>query len=253
MNTNLSKRLQMVASLVPEDMIVADIGTDHAMLPIALIESGNNPYCIATDVKEGPLAQAGNRLSQVDEEISCCIERRLCDGLSGIEPGEADCVVLAGMGGELIKQILSQTNVRDLGVSCMVLQPQSAIKEVREFLRKERFTIEAERITLEDGKFYPAMRVATAGKEAQPYAACTKVLAEVTANAVEAVSVSLRYGPLLLQEKNMVLREFVYRDKDRISRALVQMTNGASTDTERILQLQQEEKEAMAAAAFLNG
>ncbi len=100
----LSKRLSAAASLVSDGAIVADIGTDHAYIPINLVLSGKASYAIASDVNEGPIAIAKENIEKYG--VSDKIAVRVTNGLDGIEQYKPDCILICGMGGELIVNIL---------------------------------------------------------------------------------------------------------------------------------------------------
>lgn len=119
----LSKRLKLVASFVPEGDRVADVGTDHGYVPIWLVGTGRCPGAVAMDVRQGPLdrARAHIRESGLEDKIQV----RLCDGLSGSIPGEVDTVVIAGMGGELMLRILEEGRHMWESTAHFVLSPQS--------------------------------------------------------------------------------------------------------------------------------
>ena len=121
----LSPRLRLAADLVPEGARLADVGTDHAYLPACLLMEGKIPSAIAADLREGPLRRARETAAEYG-----CGDRmafRLCDGLSGIRPEETDAVVIAGMGGETIAQILEAAPwVRTRKIP-LVLQPMSSL------------------------------------------------------------------------------------------------------------------------------
>ena len=151
----LSKRLEMVASFVERGSRIADIGTDHGYLPIALIERGVSPGAIAMDIGQGPLARAKEHVLACGMEDK--IELRLSDGLAELKPGEADSVVIAGMGGELVLRILEQGRALWESTGAFVLSPQSELDKVRIYLEKNGFYIAREAMVFEDGKFYTVM------------------------------------------------------------------------------------------------
>ena len=102
---DLSPRLRMVADLVPTGIRLADVGTDHAYLPTALLQEGKIPFAVAADLRQGPLASAKATVRRA--ELEGKVAFRLCDGLRGIRPEEVDGVAIAGMGGETIASILA--------------------------------------------------------------------------------------------------------------------------------------------------
>lgn len=153
----LTPRLRMVADLVPAGARLADVGTDHAYLPAALVLEGKIPFAIAADLRQGPLNRA--RATVRECGLGGRIAFRLCDGLSGIRPGEIDAAVIAGMGGETIANILAGapwTWERDIP---LVLQPMSSMPDLRAWLEKNRYQIEAERLCREGDILYTALLV----------------------------------------------------------------------------------------------
>ena len=100
----LSIRMQAVADMVTPGGRIADIGTDHGYVPIYLVEQNKTDHAIAMDVRKGPLARAGENIVRFG--CSDRIETRLSDGLAMLKPGEADTVIIAGMGGLLSIRIL---------------------------------------------------------------------------------------------------------------------------------------------------
>ena len=152
----LSKRLSAVASMVKERGRLADVGTDHGYIPIFLVRQGTIKSAVAMDIKEGPLARARDniRLYGLEDQI----QTRRSDGLEKLQKGEADTVVIAGMGGLLTIRILKAGEERLKGVKELILQPQSEICEVRRFLQEQEYRITEENMVEEEGKYYPMMR-----------------------------------------------------------------------------------------------
>lgn len=105
----LSKRMQRLASLVTEGNRLADVGTDHGYIPIALVQEGKIPHAIAMDVNAGPLSRAIEHIRE--SGLSTYIETRQSDGLAGLLPKEADTVLIAGMGGMLTVRILEGADI----------------------------------------------------------------------------------------------------------------------------------------------
>ncbi len=153
----LSKRLQAVASFVASGSAVADIGTDHGYIPVYLVKEGVAPRALAMDVRKGPLERAKEHVREYG--LSDRIALRLSDGLSGLKPGEADTVIIAGMGGKLTIRILEQGRHVWDSVKQFILSPQSDIGETRRFLEQAGFCIDREAMVEEDGKFYVVMDV----------------------------------------------------------------------------------------------
>lgn len=220
----LSRRLQAVADLVTAGYKAADIGTDHAYIPIFLVKNGRIPCAIAADVNEGPLERA--RMHVKENGLEDRIELRISDGFVSFKPGETESAVIAGMGGSLMMRILSEGAEVVRSLKECILQPQSEIEKVRTFLLEEGFLFIEENMVEEDGKFYPMMKVrppksSVAGgkgpehKEAGPW------------NETE-----LRYGRLLLESRNQVLRRFLEREI-RIKKEI--LSSIEERDSDRVL------------------
>ncbi len=153
----LSPRLGMVAGLVPPGARLADIGTDHAYLPAALVGEGKIPSAIAADLRQGPLARARETVRRAG--LTGKIFFRLCDGLSGIRPDEVDAVAIAGMGGETIAAILAAAPwVRERDVP-LVLQPMSSMPDLRLWLAGHGYRIQEEWLCREGETLYTAFSV----------------------------------------------------------------------------------------------
>lgn len=146
----LSPRLQAVADQVPEGAVFADIGTDHAYLPVWLLLNGRIDHAIAADLREGPLARARETAAQYG--VTDRVSFRLCDGLTGIGAGEADVIAIAGMGGETIASILAAAPwTRDCR---LLLQPMTSFPDLRLWLQQNGYMIENEKIVREGNRLY---------------------------------------------------------------------------------------------------
>ena len=138
----LSIRMQAVADMVTPGGRIADIGTDHGYVPIYLVEQNKADHAIAMDVRKGQMARAGENIVRFG--CSDRIESGLSDGLAMLNPGEADTVIIAGMGGVLTIRILERGPKVLQSVSECILQPQSDLDKVRQFLhqdKKARFSL----------------------------------------------------------------------------------------------------------------
>ncbi len=152
---NLSLRLKTIATLVPKGARVCDIGTDHGYLAIELIKSKTASKVIAADINEKPLLNAKKNIAKSGIE---CIELRLCDGLAGIEKGEADTVIIAGMGGEVISGILERgADFAQSNEITLILQPTTSPELLRLFLCENGYEIKKEIPIFENGKIYSVM------------------------------------------------------------------------------------------------
>lgn len=163
MNTQkLTPRLYDVASLAGGGF-VADVGTDHAFLPIYLIESRKATRALATDIRQAPLARAKKNIAA--RGLADKIETVLTGGLDGLEKYPLDCIVIAGMGGLNIIEILSAAVFVRERKTRLVLQPMQNVTELRRYLAGAGFCVEREIVTLEDDKVYQMMSSVYDGKE----------------------------------------------------------------------------------------
>ena len=154
---HLSERLLHIAGQVCAGQTLADVGCDHGYLPIYLVQKGCMQRAIAMDINEGPLQRAKEHIEQ--EALGDYIETRQSDGLEKVAPGKADAVIIAGMGGNLTIDILSRGEAVVRTLDQLILEPQSELAGVRAFLREKDYFTEAEDLVLEDGKYYPILRV----------------------------------------------------------------------------------------------
>ena len=152
----LSKRLSSVAWMVTVGNCLADVGTDHGYVPIYLYERNRIPRAIAMDVNKGPLERAKVHIEEYGFQEA--IKTRLSDGLAALNAGEADSVVIAGMGGPLMIRILSAYPEVTASLKELILQPQSEISEVRIWLYEQGYEIVEEHMVYEDGKYYPMFK-----------------------------------------------------------------------------------------------
>lgn len=160
----LDQRLACAASSVRPGSRLADIGTDHARLPVWLVERGICPRAIAVDLREGPLRAAERTICKAGLEAH--IEVRLGDGLTPVRADEADDIVIAGMGGETIAAILAAADWVRNGQYNWVLQPMSRPEELRRWLMTNGFTIACERIVQDGTRMYTVMQACYNGSPA---------------------------------------------------------------------------------------
>ena len=189
----ISNRLTTAAALVTQGYTLADVGTDHGYIPIYLLQQKKIPSAIAMDINEGPLERAKEHIALYG--LQAYIQTRLSDGVAALKPGEVEAVLIAGMGGGLVMHILKDGEKVCQSAKELILQPQSEIEHVREFLREEGYTLLAEDMVYEDGKFYPMMKVQYQGEN------------------VEELKLSDLYGGLLLQNRHPVLKTFLEKER----------------------------------------
>lgn len=148
----LSDRLQAIADLVGRNSIVADIGTDHGYIPIYLIENSISKKVIAADISRGSLDKAVENID--DAGLEDRISTRLGNGLDVIREFEVDTVIIAGMGGILIRDILDENLKKTNSISNLILQPNIAADELRRYLVDNSYEIVDERLVRDGKKYY---------------------------------------------------------------------------------------------------
>ena len=190
----LSKRLETIAAMVSKGDCVADIGTDHAFVPIVLIKRGVCQKAVASDIGKGPLEKAREHVK--DEGLSGVVDLRLGSGLSTLTPGEADSIVIAGMGGLLITDILKAGEAVAKSAKELILSPHTDYAEVRKFLSESGYVFVDEKAVFEDGKYYFVMKVRPG--EGAPLSAR-----------------ELHYGPVLLRNRDAVLLSYLLDQKEK--------------------------------------
>ena len=154
----ISKRLELVASFVPQGAILLDVGSDHAYLPIELVESGQIKSAIAGEVVEGPYQSAVKNVEA--HGLKEKIQVRLANGLAAFEEADQVSVItIAGMGGRLIARILEEGLDKLANVERLILQPNNREDDLRIWLQENEFQIVAESILEEAGKFYEILVV----------------------------------------------------------------------------------------------
>lgn len=204
---NLTPRLQVVAKHVPKNTICGDIGTDHAYIPLYLIKNGICPKVIATDVNKGPINIAQEQINSAG--YSKYIETRLGDGLQPIKPREINSVVIAGMGGLLIRNILEASPEVTRGIKTFILQPMVAQRELKEYLLKNNYTIIEEDLAQEDRRIYEII-IATHGKQDLEH------------------PIFLDVGKSLIDKKHPLLKPLIHGKKAKLQK-IVQQCEGKRT------------------------
>lgn len=200
----LSQRLATVGEFVPKGARVADIGSDHAYLPANLALNHRISYGVAGEVVAGPFHNAQHEIKKLG--LSAILTARLADGLAAIEPADRiDTVTIAGMGGPLIRHILTANPDRLAGVKRLVLEPNVGEATVRDWLQQNQFKITAERILSEDGHTYEI------------------IVADKVATPVSYTEKELLFGPFLLPLKSPVFIAKWQRELHRAQTAVSHM------------------------------
>ena len=158
----LTPRLQLLADWVPQGAKFADIGTDHAYLPVWLTLQGRLQCAIASDLRKGPLERARETGRTYGAGN---IDYRLANGLADVKPEEADVIAIAGMGGETIAAILQAAPWTADGQHTLLLQPMTKDHELRRYLMEHGYCITREALVYDRGTIYPVMEVTTGAME----------------------------------------------------------------------------------------
>ncbi len=157
----INSRLLKIAEMVRKGDRVADIGTDHAYLPVYLVRKGVTDSVFACDVADGPLENASKNILR--SKVQGIVLRK-GDGLSAVEPHEADTFVLAGMGGDLIVKLLQKAEwVKDARYE-LLLQPMTSVEDLRKYLLEEGFAVTEEHAVRSQGRVYTVIKAVYVGK-----------------------------------------------------------------------------------------
>lgn len=206
----LSERLKRVAAYVPEQAVLADIGSDHAYLPCYLALKGNIQKGIAGEVVKGPYESARKQVQQ--EGLGNTIEVRLANGLAAIEPADGvTAITIAGMGGPLIASILDDGLEKLSGVERLILQPNVHAKAIREWAAANGWAIREEEILKENDKIYEIL------------------VLEPSSSPVSYTEQELLMGPFLVKEKSPVFIEKWDRESSQWKRILLAMESTEQT------------------------
>lgn len=219
----MNLRLRTLAQMVDQGARVADIGTDHAYLPIQLVKDGKVDYAIASDVAAGPLENAEKDI--IAAGLKNKIETRLGSGLETISAKDRiDTVVIAGMGGKLMTNILNEAWSRNFHFATLILEPNVGEPGVREWLSAHKYQIINEKIITEAGHIYELIK------------------AQELENTISLTDRQIFFGPEILKEKNQV---FYQKWRDQLAyhqRLLTNLNKAQEKDGAHIKQIEYEIK-----------
>ena len=211
----MNLRLNTLAKMVDPGSRVADIGTDHAYLPIELVKNGKIDYAIASDVAEGPLENAKNDIAAAG--LTEQIETRLGSGLETVtHADQIDTVVIAGMGGKLMTDILDRAWSKDAQFKTLVLEPNIGEAGVRNWLMMHNYKIISEKLIAEAGHTYELIK------------------ASLTEEKHEMTEKEIFFGPFIVQEKNPVFYQKWEAQLAYYQRLLVNLNKARKKDEDRI-------------------
>ncbi|WP_027963457.1 tRNA (adenine(22)-N(1))-methyltransferase [Halalkalibacillus halophilus] len=220
MSQELSLRLTKVKNFIPKDCkVIADIGSDHAYLPSMFCLENPNAQAIAGEINEGPLLAAKNHVENF--HLSHRIDCRLGSGLEVLKVNEAECIVIAGMGGKLITTILNEGIEKISNAKRLILQPNIDAASIRQFAINHHFQIVEEEIFNEDGYIYEI------------------IVLEPSLSQVVLTNKEIYLGPQLLKEKNSAFQQKWKRVAENKRRIIDQMQQAQSPDNEKINKFKQ--------------
>jgi tRNA (adenine22-N1)-methyltransferase len=219
----LSKRLQAIGDMVPRGQSLADIGTDHGQLLCYLAEAGLIRRGVGVELNPGPLRRARETVDA--SGFSAVLDIRQGDGLAPLKLGEAETVVIAGMGGGVISGILDRAKTGLEEVRRLILQPMTRAETVRYWLADHAWRIVDEEALEEGGQYYQIIKAVPGHADAlTPPEAC--------------------YGPLLIRARHPLLGSMVLKDFQRLQGILRQMANASSSGKYARISKQWHEKAA---------
>ena len=227
----ISKRLELVASFVPQGAILLDVGSDHAYLPIELVEWGQIKSAIAGEVVEGPYQSAVKNVEA--HGLKEKIQVRLANGLAAFEEGDQVSVItIAGMGGRLIARILKEGLEKLSNVRRLILQPNNREDDLRIWLQDNGFQIVAESILEEAGKFYEIL--------------------VVEAGQMKLSASDVRFGPFLSKELSPVFVQKWQKEAVKLEFALGQIPDKNLEERQVLVDKIQAIKEVLHASKWSN-
>ena len=206
----LTDRLLKIASLVTEGKRVADIGTDHGYIPVYLLNQCKVPYAILADVNKGPLENARGEVRH--NKLLDKVDLRLGSGIEVLVKGEVDEVIIAGMGGILISELLEAKLEVAHSVDKLILQPMQAQNELRKYLLNNGFEILDEVLVKEDFRIYEIIIAKYTGK-----------------NTVVSDEIYYEVGTKLIENKDPLLNEFIDK-KIYMYNSIIKKIEGKSSE-----------------------
>ena len=213
----LSIRLKAIASMIEKCDSAVDVGTDHGYIPIYLVKNGIIKSAIASDINKGPVEKARNNIfsNNVTSQISC----RLGSGLSTVKKGEVEVAIIAGMGGNLIRDILEADLDVVKELNYMILQPVQNAEVLRAYLYSAGYDVLDEEICMDDGKFYEIIKV------------------KYNTNPIEMDDLYYEISKVLLDKKTSVMKRFIEYKLEKYSKIYEALNEDSSSSKQRKVQL----------------
>ncbi|MFD3157569.1 tRNA (adenine(22)-N(1))-methyltransferase [Haloimpatiens sp. FM7330] len=202
---DISLRLKIIANMIDKSNSIADIGTDHAYIPIYLVKNGICQNAIASDINKGPVEKAKRniRFEGLEEKIQC----RLGGGLATIKPFEVDCAIIAGMGGNLIRDILEEDIEVFKHLKYAVLQPVQNPEVLRKYIYEKGFDIIDEQLCFDEGKYYEIIKM------------------KFNNNPKDVEQIYYEIGEKLIEKKHPLLKEYLNFKKAKYEKIYSNITN----------------------------
>ncbi|EGT5270794.1 class I SAM-dependent methyltransferase [Clostridioides difficile] len=212
----LTDRLLKIASLVSDGKKIADIGTDHGYIPVYLLKEGKVPFAVLADVNKGPLDNAHKEVIQ--NNLLDKVDLRLGSGIEILEIGEVEEVIIAGMGGILISELLEAKKEVAHNVEKLILQPMQAQEELRYYLLNNGYEILEEVLVREDFRIYEIIVAKYTGK-----------------NTIIEDEISYEVGIKLLENKDSLFNDFIEKKIKTYSSIVNKLEgkNGEAIDKKR--------------------
>lgn len=210
----ISERLKAVAGMVTRGKKVADIGTDHGYVPIYLVENSVCSKVYAMDINEGPLKIADKNIAM--HGLSDKIETIQSNGMDKLKDNMVDGAIISGMGGDLIVDILSRgKNIK--GINELVLSPHRRVDLVRKYLLENNWEIIQEKMLVDSGKYYTIIKAQKSDKNIHMYS-----------------NVELKYGKILLDNKNLVLKGYLEKEYSKFINIFEKMKSNKSDNMQEV-------------------
>ncbi len=209
----LSIRLKKIYDIMPECNCFADIGTDHAYLPVYMCAMGKCKTAIASDIVSGPLERANATILKFG--MSDKISVRLGPGVSTLSSDEADVVSIAGMGGLIIAQILEQGRYVLKNATKIIVQPMTAVEDLREYLYKNNWNIEQEYLVKENDKLYNILSISSSDSN----------------TAFEPGDIDIFIGRHLIEDKPDLYNEYLERKIFKLDKMIAGLKKSSSENS----------------------
>lgn len=208
----LTPRLQKIADFVPEGAKVADVGTDHAYIPVYLAREKNIERLIASDINEGPLDSAKSYVTA--SELKDTIELRLGNGMKVLEENEVDTVIIAGMGGLLIAEIMEDSKNVCKSVDRFILQPMVGMRELRQYLESNEYIVSDESLVREGNKLYQILLVEKGNEKVED-------------------DIFYDFSNKLIENKDPLLKDYLNREIDKLSKIIENIQEKGSDENKK--------------------